>query len=522
MNPRVPLLVGTVIVAAAASLTYFVMSTTKEKFNEASTYYLYADFTDASGIRWKTRVQIAGIDVGRIESISHARNPEGRLLARVKLRILKEYDVYDNAVVRKVAESLLGDFRLDVDPGTPDHRKLKEGDVIPNVQSQSDLDQIQHQLRQVSQNVNDITASFAKVLAGPEGEGSLKAIMQRVENSMRAIEEATTALSGTLRRNDQTIDQLIKDLGAFTSALAAGTKPGGDVRQITENLAEMTRHLNKIAAGLENMVSEGGPESKSIRNTLDRLNDSLANLDSIARKINSGQGTLGRVVNDPSIAEHVEQTLSDASEIIGGLSRIDTQIELRSEYDIPFQSQASSNPLRLQPSIKNTLGLWIIPRPDKAYILEAISDPRGYQTNTVTTTTPKVAGASSTTIQTLQTSYNALKFSAEFAKRYGPLLLRFGIIENTGGLGFNLYALKDRAELRFDAFDFTRTDQTKPSNPISPRLRSYAMYEFVNHLYVMAGIDDPLNSQLFTWYMGGVLRFSDEDLRSMLLIAPKP
>ena len=37
------------------------------------------------------------------------------------------------------------------------------------------------------ENVDALTESFKKVLAGPEGEGSLKAILDRVEKSMEAM-----------------------------------------------------------------------------------------------------------------------------------------------------------------------------------------------------------------------------------------------------------------------------------------------------------------------------------------------
>ena len=124
MSPRTPFLVGLVLIMAVSGLTYFFMNTSKDKFDEASTYPLVADFTDASGIRWKTRVQINGIDVGKIAGINHARGAQGRLVARVTLRIANEYEIYDNAMVAKAAESLLGDFRIDLDPGTPDARKL--------------------------------------------------------------------------------------------------------------------------------------------------------------------------------------------------------------------------------------------------------------------------------------------------------------------------------------------------------------------------------------------------------------
>ena len=93
MTLRTPLLVGMMLILATGALTYFVMNTNKDKFDEDNTYALLADFKDASGLRAKTRVQINGIDVGKIGKIEHVRGPDKRLVARVTLRIANEFEI---------------------------------------------------------------------------------------------------------------------------------------------------------------------------------------------------------------------------------------------------------------------------------------------------------------------------------------------------------------------------------------------------------------------------------------------
>jgi phospholipid/cholesterol/gamma-HCH transport system substrate-binding protein len=527
MSAKTPLLVGLVLMLAVGGMTWFIMGTSKDTFDEDSTYVLYGDFVDASGIRPKTRLQINGIDVGKITGVEHVRGPKGRLMARVTLRVANQYEVFDNATLKKAAESLLGDFRLDLDPGTPDGKRLESGAVIPNVHSLSDIDEIKDQLLQVSHHVNDITQSFSKVLSGPEGEGSLKSILSKVESSMGAIESTTRALEHTIAGNDQVLSQIIKDIGHVSNALAEVSQPGGDLRTMSHNLASLSAKLGTIADTVQGLLDDkgtsgGGPagaatdkQTASLRGTMDNLNGTVTSLNSIARKIDEGQGTLGRVVNDPGISDRVEATLDSANEIIGSIAGLETQIELRSEYGYPLQNK---NNTQLQQAIKNTLALRILPKPDKYYILEAISDPRGRQTRRTTTT--KIGNTTVSSDETV-IAFNDLKFSAAFAKRYFFLTLRFGIIENTGGLGVNLHALEDHAELRIDAFDF---DRRNPSDlqSIFPRLRVTGMLEVASHIHLQVGFDDPFNADLRTLFLGGVLRFTDDDLKAMLTIAPRP
>ena len=523
MSARTPLLVGSVLVVAAAAFVYFVMGTSKDRFGGSDkTYVLYADFDDASGIRYKTRLQVNGLDVGKIDAITHVRGPDGRLKARVKLRIATEYTIYEDAVLRKVAESLLGDYRLDLDPGMPTFPPIPPGGLIKHVVSRSDLEQIQESLKRVSSNVEDVTASLSHVLSGPAGEGSIKSILANVEKSMAAIEQTTRVLSQIVAKNDETINGMISDLGRFSHSIANEMSQGGDLKTVAENLAKLSARLEHIASSVDGMVGtdhDAGTGRGDIRDTVASLNDTAKNLASISRKIDEGQGTLGRVINDPSLVNKVEDTLSDAQQLVGGLSRLQTEVELRTQYEVPLPGADPS----LIAGVKNVLGVRIIPRPDKWYVLEAISDPRGTQTKRVITTSPvnSTDKNAASSVQVIDTSYNTLKFSAQFAKRYGFLTLRFGILENTGGLGADLHALNDKLELRLDAFDFTRTDPQQHKD-VYPRFRATGMYGFADHLFVQAGIDDPFNIQLRTWFLGGVLRFTDDDLKSLLVVAPKP
>ena len=100
-------------------------------------YRVWCIFHDATGLVDKSRVQIAGLNIGQITD----RRLEGSF-ARITIRVLPETQLWSNATVFKKAASLLGEFYLEIDPGTaesPDpmtgkmqkNRLLKDGDQIP-------------------------------------------------------------------------------------------------------------------------------------------------------------------------------------------------------------------------------------------------------------------------------------------------------------------------------------------------------------------------------------------------------
>ena len=83
-------------------------------------------------------------------------------------------------------------------------------------------------------------------------------------------------------------------------------------------------------------------------------------------------------------------------------------------------------------------------------------------------------------------------------------------MESTGGLGLDMHFLEDRLEFNTDLFAFGQ--QT------FPRLRVRAAFEVVKRFWVLAGVDDALNDTN-DFFFGLMLRFNDEDLKSILPFA---
>ena len=139
------------------------------------------------------------------------------------------------------------------------------------------------------------------------------------------------------------------------------------------------------------------------------------------------------------------------------------------------------------------------------------------------TTTDDPSKPLTTTTDLVQIT-RAFKISFQFAKRlfldpkWFILTLRYGIKESTGGAGADVDLLKERLTFKFDVFDF-RTN-------IWPRLRIYTTLQFYKNMYLMAGVDDVINSRPATgvgavgrdYFVGAQLMFNDEDLKSLLAV----
>ena len=107
---------------------------------------------------------------------------------------------------------------------------------------------------------------------------------------------------------------------------------------------------------------------------------------------------------------------------------------------------------------------------------------------------------------------NDLRFSVQFAQRFGPIVGRFGLKESTGGVGMDLLLFDDRFELKQDLFGFGEV--------VLPRWRVHLGYEFVKRLWLLGGVDDILSPTRRDYFVGLELKFNDRDLKAILPFAP--
>jgi len=238
-----------------------------------------------------------------------------------------------------------------------------------------------------------------------------------------------------------------------------------------------------------------------VNHASDNLATTLKNLDSVTGRLDRGEGTLGRLSKDDHLINEVEGVASDVGEFVGGLSRIQTIVTMRTDYQF------------LSSTVKSYVELRIQPREDKYYLIEIVNDPRGlthFQQVDVDTTNPNDP-PHYREVRTI--TENSLRFSLQFAQSFGPFTGRFGIKESTGGVGLDTLLLDNRFEIRQDLFGFGEV--------VLPRWRLSLGYEFVNRAWLLGGVDDILSSSRRDYFVGMQLRFNDEDLKSILPFAPK-
>ena len=210
-----------------------------------------------------------------------------------------------------------------------------------------------------------------------------------------------------------------------------------------------------------------------------------------------GEGTIGRLTQDEALIDEVEGVAEGLNSFVGGLNRLRTIVELRSEY------------YALTNAFKTYFSIYLKPREGRYFLLQVVDDPRGSVnvTESIIRQSPPPLFYPNEYRRTEISRSNRLKFSAQFGKTIGFATFRFGIIESTGGLGMDVKVIRDRLEINSDLFEFGRR--------VWPRLRVRAGFEIVKRFWLLAGIDDAINPTR-DYFVGLQLRFDDQDLKPLI------
>lgn len=506
-----------ILTLIVAVLGFTMWKSISEKMSGGEGYALWAPFRDAQGLASKSRVVIAGLNIGEIVD----RRLEGRL-ARVTVKIRRGTEIWSNAVIFKKSSSLLGEFYLEIDPGSPEsvsadgtvakNHLLEPGQEIPNVVESTTTDEI---MRSVGETL-------------PRVDKALDEIQGLVADVRKLVNGQITHMADTLERD------IARDSDLVNSILVKADASLGSIQGIVSDVKKVTgtadQRVDRIFDNLENATGQArdllaeartelGTTGQAVRDKLDKLDKTLDSIQetaesssSIAKKIDGDQGTLGRLVNDPTIADNVAQITDDAKNFTSGLFGLQTIVGIRGEYNF------------LARNYRSYVSVELHTRQDKFYLIEIVGDPRGDVNEHL-----EYDEAAGQWNRALTAEYG-YRFTFQLGKRYDWLSLRIGLKDSSGGVGADAHFLGDDLTASLDVFDFTYYKV--------PRVKLALAYRFFRYLYIYGGVDDVFNKRTevaiagdsvtgeerSTWsfgldfFAGAALKFTDQDLTSLLFI----
>ncbi len=481
--------VGVFALVILAVLTFMTFKVGGLDWAGTKGYALHVYFKNTAGLDEKTRVRIAGVDAGIVDTIKLA---DGK--AKVSLLIEPGVKIYGNAAASIKSTGLLGDKYLDIRTGTAEAGLLKDGDMISNATELVDIDELARSLIAVSEKFLVLSKSLNDVIGTDEAKDSLS-------RTIVNLREITSDLRQTISVNDYKLRDVLDNINNLTASVSGiiedNRLPLNSVLTnmkdfsgtLKSNGPELVENLNKATRELKAMAEENRPAIKS----------AVSSMDSIAKQIDKGEGSLGKLVKDDRLYESISRAAEGVNKTISAVDRFRTFITFQGEY------------LTKPKDGKGAFYVTLQPRPDKYYILGVVGDPVGSVTTTETFTTPGDFYLKKDEIE------KRMEFTAQFAKRFGDAAVRIGLTENTFGIGGDYFFNDERGKITTDIWDFSNDEKSSKN----PHVKVGVEHFVFNKLFLSAGVDNILNKKWRGGYVGAGVRFEDEDFKYLFGTLPK-
>ncbi|MFA6958025.1 MAG: MlaD family protein [Thermoanaerobaculia bacterium] len=348
--------IGLLVTAAAVALLIFLFFIGSEQKLFSKKYEYEVRFPSAQGLAEGNPVHMSGVNVGVVKEI---RLPEkaSQKFVEITISVDRKFAARireDSRARLKKLGLIASDSYVDIVPGSPDSPALHPGSDIPAAR-QANVDDLLGQGEDLVDNFVSISSSLRNVLERVDrGEGLLgeltsspeskekvtQTLLQTMTKVNRVLDdiERGRGLMGRLVTDDVYADRLLTSLGqtaASVQTIAASIEQGFETGEgaipalmndpeqkkkvitLIGNLEVVSTRLASLSEGFE---GKGGVIPRLIKDepyadkTLAEFQSMVSQLNAVSKQLSEGNGTAGKLIQDPSVYESANDILIGINE----------------------------------------------------------------------------------------------------------------------------------------------------------------------------------------------------------------
>lgn len=272
-------------------------------FDSDADYYAYYD--NVEGLTTGSKVMVNGYKVGKIAEIE--MTPEHKF--KVRLTVTDDFKVPVGSKVQVMSAGLLSEVKnLELIAGNST-QSAPEGTVLKTVTAGGLMDKLSENMPSVITNVNSVMANADTLMS------NLKGVV--TPNTATHIDQSVAALEITMKQLEVLSKALAQQSGNISSMMENANMTMKNTNSLTANLANNNAKINAI---LDNAQATTNQLSQSkIQQTIDNLEATTQKLNNLMAKLDTKDGTVGMLLNDPKLYHNVTQTVKELGELSADL-----------------------------------------------------------------------------------------------------------------------------------------------------------------------------------------------------------
>lgn len=278
-----------ILALAVLAATFLVINFLRGKDLLDREYELVSFFDDVQGLMPSSAVYIKGYKAGTVSEVSYDREKSGFDVVCV---VSRDFAVPADSRMTIYSADLMGGKAIRIDPGQSANM-AGDGDYLTPAVSPDMLSSIAAGIEPLISKGSDVLTNLDNALTNlnltlsEENRVALGNIMKNLDKAVAEIE----SIAGTIEGRTSDLDAFISDLATLSSSLdsivAKADSTVSDINDISSQVA---------AADLAGVVTS---------------------LNSLLDKMQSNDGTVGKLINDDAVYKSVDSLVTNISRLIG-------------------------------------------------------------------------------------------------------------------------------------------------------------------------------------------------------------
>ena len=329
--------VGLLVLATALIAFFLVVYFGQLPFFARGEYVIHVEFREAPGVAVDTPVRKNGILIGRVDRV---KLEDDRVL--VSLGINVSYRVRTNEVCRISTGNLFGDAVLEfvkIDDFSQEPALISTGAFVQGEIAQDPL-KVLMELQGVVVNLEDDVEKALRAVAAASGQ--VKTLAENLNTFIGTDGDEFRKLVG---KSAQAMDSIDQAATTFHQLLGDEELQGDwhrALRELPQTLLQASdtlqgiQRLTEAATGnLQNMEKLTGTLGERGPDIIGRLDENmqvmrivLDEMSKLAQSVNQGQGTVGKLLNDPELYDRLNQSVANIQQITKQLQPIVSDVRV--------------------------------------------------------------------------------------------------------------------------------------------------------------------------------------------------
>ena len=264
--------------------------------------YLYAKYTDTKGVKISNPVYVNGFQVGAVADIENADPSLKSLIVAIKLTDV--YDIPSNSIA-VINENPLGTPSIEIKLGNG-KTFLQQGDTLETAESKGLLSGVMDKLGPVTEQLEktietlDIVLKNINSVFDPQTKNNLQAVIANVNKTTESLVVSSASLQQMLNQQTGAVAQSMNNVNMFT-------------KNLSDNNEKISQTLSNVTKASDNF------SKADLAGSVDQLKAAIGNLNKLVDKINSNEGSLGKLINDKALYNNLNNTIKSANILVDDL-----------------------------------------------------------------------------------------------------------------------------------------------------------------------------------------------------------